>query len=233
MKPRISLYQPLGGAFALVAAALFVVALIVLGQAIGWPGILREPDSVVLPRIEAHRTAMLLGYAAYLLSSLALIPVAFALRDRLVQAGCDATASTAVAFFGGAGAILKTLGIVRWLSVMPLLSKQYAAATSDEVRSAIELSYLTINGYAGAVGELLGVQLVSGIWIAGSAALMIRGGAKWVGSLGLVTGVGFLLTTVRVFDPAFAALQAFANPLGLLWFIVLGIVMLRGRKPLA
>jgi Domain of unknown function (DUF4386) len=222
------LHQPQGALYAFIAAGLFITALIVLGQSIGWPGILRQPPSVVLPTIEAHRMAALAGYAAYLLSSLALIAVAFALRDRLLAAGAPDSAVNALTFFGAAGGILKTLGIVRWLSVMPLLSAEYAAATTPEARTAIELAYLTINGYAGAVGELLGVQLVSGIWMAGISWLLIRHvRARWLGGLGMLSGIGFLIVAGRVFEPSLAALQAAINPLALLWVISLAVVMLR------
>ena len=228
MKSANPLHQPQGALFALIAAGLFITALIVLGYSIGWPGILRQPASVVLPTIEANRMAALLGYSAYLLSSLALIAVAFALRERLLAAGAKESSVNTLTFFGAAGGILKTLGIVRWLSVMPLLSAQYATATTAEARAAVELAYLTINGYAGAVGELLGVQLVSGIWMAGISWLLIRhANSRWIGGLGLLSGIGFLIVAGRVFEPSLAALQAAINPLALLWVISLGVVMWR------
>lgn len=235
MKTAMSLHHPQGAFFALVAAGLFITALVVLGQAIGWPGILRQPASVVLPTIAANRMASLSGYSAYLLSSLAPIAVAFTLRERLLAAGANETTVNTLTFFGAAGGILKTLGIVRWLSVMPLLSAQYATATTAEARAAIELAYLTINGYAGAVGELLGVQLVSGIWMAGISWLLIRHAtgsslSRWIGVLGLAAGAGFLIVAGRVFVPSLASIQVAVNPLALAWVIGLGIAMARSPR---
>jgi hypothetical protein len=234
MQTNTSIQQPFGGIFALAAAALFVTALVVLGQAIGWPGILREPPSVVFPRIDANRMAMLFGYTCYLLSSLALIPVAFALRERFIASGVSPAVADTVTFFGAAGAILKTLGIVRWLSAMPTLASQYVAATTPEARSMLEVSYMTLNGYAGSVGELLGVQLVSGIWMAGVGILLLRQfgaglAAKLVGALGMLAGIGFLIVTARIFFPSIAAVQAFINPIGLGWIVSLGVLMIWKR----
>jgi hypothetical protein len=230
MRTHASIHQPFGGIFALIAATLFVAALIVLGQAIGWPGILREPPSIVFPRIDANRTGMLFGYTCYLLSSLALIPVAFALRERFIAAGVSPVIVDTVTFFGAAGAILKILGIVRWLASMPTLASQYVAATTTETRSMLELSYTALNGYAGSVGELLGVQLVSGIWMLCASILLLRRcGAGWwaklVGTWGVLTGTGLVIATTRIFEPSIAVIQAFTNPAGLIWVVALGILM--------
>ncbi len=231
MNPSVSLHHRFGGGFAIVAALLFVAALVVLGQAIGWPGILREPPSVVFPRIDANKTAMLFGYACYLLSSLAMIPVAFALRERFIAAGANVALVDTITFFGAAGAILKTLGIVRWLSAMPLMASQYVATTSADTRALLETSYIALNGYAGSVGELLGVQLVSGVWMASAGVLMLRTMNRfWTGALGATAGVGFLMVTGRVFEPGLAALQAFINPIALLWVLVLGVEMLKTQR---
>jgi hypothetical protein len=238
MQTNTSIQQPFGGTFALVAAALFITALVVLGQAIGWPGILREPPSVVFPRIDANRMAMLFGYTCYLLSSLALIPVAFALRERFIAAGISHAVADTVTFFGAAGAILKTLGIVRWLSAMPTLASQYVTATTAEARSMLEVTYTALNGYAGSVGELLGVQLLSGIWMASVGILLLRQFstawlAKLTGTLGILAGLGFLIVTARIFVPSVAAIQAFINPIGLAWVVSLGVLMVWRRSQTA
>lgn len=225
------LYHPPGGAFALLQAALFVVALIVLGQAIGWPGILVKPPAYVLTTIEANRTGMLWGYTSYLLSSLMLIPMAFALGERLKAAGASEFWVSTVTFFGAAGGILKLLGIVRWLIAMPALSAQYAAANSVESKQLIEISYLALNSYGGSIGELLGVQLVTGLWMAGISALMLRQfRARWLGGIGLAAGIAFCITAGRVIAPSLAAVQSVAVPVGILWLFAVGGSMMRRRR---
>lgn len=222
------LQHPLGAWFAYSASALFIVALVTLGQAIGWPGILREPPATVFPRIHANHVAMLAGYACYLLSSLALVPVALALREKLLAGGVSTFVVDAVTFFGLAGAIFKALGIVRWLIGMPGLAAQYMESTSQSEREVLEVAYLTLNGYAGSVGELLGVQLTSGVWMLGiSICVLRRFGRRWVSALGILSGLGFIVLTARIFVPKVAALQSFVNPIGLAWVIALGWTMSR------
>lgn len=208
--------------------ALFAVPMVVLGQAIGWPGSLRLPAAEILPLIHAHPGAVQLGYTAYLLVSLALVPLAFALRGWMQAKGQGGWQADALAFLGAAAGILKMLGIVRWLSVMPVLAAQHATADAAG-RALLEASYTALNAYAGAVGELLGVQLTSGLWFLGLGAALLRAGHRWLGAWGLANGILFLAVTLRLAVPEAAALQSVAVPLTLLWLVVLAIAVGRGK----
>jgi hypothetical protein len=99
----------------------------------------------------------------------------------------------ALAFLGAAAGILKTLGIVRWLSAMPALATAHAGADAAG-RATIETAYLALNAYAGSVGELLGVQLLSGLWLLGTAAVLVGIGLRLTGLLGGLAGLLFLAT---------------------------------------
>ena len=50
----------LAGGLSLVQGLLFFVPLVVLGAAIGWPGTLDDPPSLLLPAIAAQATATVL-----------------------------------------------------------------------------------------------------------------------------------------------------------------------------
>jgi Domain of unknown function (DUF4386) len=212
---------------ALLQVGLFMVPLLVLGQAIGWPASLRLPPEEALPLVAANLNAVLIGYWAYLLVSVALIPLAFAVRHWLAADRADYWLDAAT-FMGAAAGVLKTLGIVRWLSAMPTLAAAYVDPLTDPARKAmIEVSYLTLNGYAGAVGELLGVQLMSGLWIAAIAVLLVRRGLTMTGLLGGLAAVLFLATCLRTFWPELGALQAVSAPLGLVWTLFLAFAAWR------
>ncbi len=208
--------------------ALFAVPMVVLGQAIGWPGSLRLPAAEILPLIHAHPGAVQLGYTAYLLVSLALVPLAFALRGWMAAQGQGGWHADALAFLGAAAGILKMLGIVRWLSAMPVLAAQHASADAAG-RAMLEASFIALNAYAGAVGELLGVQLTSGLWLLGLGTILLRTGHRWLGAWGLASGALFLATTLRIALPEAAALQAAAVPVTLLWFAGFAAMVARGR----
>jgi len=215
---------------ALAQTLLFAIPMIVLGRAIGWPASLRLPAEQALPLIAAQADAVLLGYSAYFLVSLALIPLAFALRAWFRTQGLDGWLLDAVAFTGAAAGLFKTLGIVRWLSVMPMLAGEFERAGDPVRREAIALTYRTMNAYAGAVGELLGVQILSGLWLVAVAFLLRRTGHRWLGGLGLLCGALFLATALRLVWPAAGMLQSAAVPLALVWFLALAAALWRDSR---
>lgn len=222
-----------GRSMALWSAAQFVLftgTLAVLSSAIGWPGILREPAAKVLPVIHAQALATSIGYWLYLLASVALIGLALSVRRVLQHMKADAAAVDLLTVLGVASGVLKTLGIVRWLSVMPGLATSYASADTDAaMRPVIELVYTSMNAYAGAVGEVLGVQLFSGLWLLGVSSLLMRGGWRVTGGLGIATGALLLLISLRIFFDGLGALNAVAGPMGLSWYLVLATAAWRQR----
>lgn len=205
---------------------LFLVPIVVLGSAIGWPASLRLPASEALPLIDANRVAVRVGYSAYLAVSVALIPLAFAFRAWLAARGLAGWMSDTLAFAGAAAGVLKTLGIVRWLAAMPLLAEQYAAA-DEGTRQTIATIYTGLNAYAGSVGELLGVQLMGGLWIAGVGAALVAAKMRWIGLSGLAIGVMFVVVGLRIFVPELAALQSVAIPVALVWLLAAAFAIWR------
>ncbi len=224
--------QKIARAAAVLAALqtlLFLVPMAVLGQAIGWPASLRLPATEILPLIAGQANAVLIGYGAYLTVSLALIPLAFAMRAWLATIGVVGWHSDAAAFVGAGAGLFKTLGIVRWLSVMPMLAGEYKAA-DQSARQVIELSYRTINAYAGAVGELLGVQLLSGIWLVAIGFALRQADKNWLGLAGIVLGTMFMATALRAAFQVAALIQSAAVPLTLVWFVGVAVMLWRDRR---
>lgn len=215
---------------ALLQTVLFAVPIIVLGGAIGWPASLRLPAEQALPLIASQANAVLLGYSAYLAVSLALIPLAFALRAWLATRGVTGWWADTVAFVGAGAGLFKTLGIVRWLSVMPVLADEFERASDPAARQVIALTYTTMNSYAGAVGELLGVQILSGLWLAAIGSGLFSIGKVWLGLVGLLSGALFLLTSLRLVWPEAGAIQSVAAPLALVWFMALAVSLWRESR---
>lgn len=211
--------------------AFFVVTLVVLATAIGWPEVLRLPPAEVFERIRAAAGATTLGYFSYLISSLLMVPLAFALRDSFHRAGLRGWWLDALSFTGAVAGVLKTLGIVRWLLAMPALAQQHAqAGSASPQRVAIEATYLGVNGYAGSVGELLGVALYSGLWFAGVSAVLLFGlRQRFVGGFGLLVAGLTLALALRPFFPEIGALESIGGPLWLLWLLSLAVALWRGQ----
>src|SRR3954452_14401749 len=141
---------------------LFLVPLIVLGWAIGWPASLRLLAGEVLQLIARNATAVQIGSWGYLLTAIATVPLALAFR-RLAQAqGVRRGLLNTMAAVSVSAAVIKTLGIVRWLITMPNLALLHAGTTDSIIRVAVEVSN-ALNVHAGGVGEWLGAQLFCGI----------------------------------------------------------------------
>lgn len=225
-KTAVRTKVPLIG-LALLQTGLFLVPLIVLGQAIGWPGSLKLPAAEVLPLIAREATAVQIGYWAYLLTSLAFVPLAVALRSYAHANGVRGVMVDTTVVLGAAAGILKTLGIVRWLVAMPALADLYGATVDPVTKIAVEVTYVALNGYAGAVGELLGVQLTSGIWLVLTGIILTKIGMRWIGIAAVVIGALFVATCARTLIPQMAVLQSVAVPLALLWFPALAVAIWR------
>lgn len=212
---------------------LLTATIIVLGAAINWPASLDEPASVILPAISEQSDAVLLGYSAYLLYSILFLPLALLLYYALSEPGARSPLLTIAAGFGVVSALARALGIARWLVLMPFLAETYLDPdASDATRQSVSLIYDAFNEYAGSVGEILGVQLFGGLFVALISLALIRSARlpSWIGYAGLLVALlliaGFagilgldlgLLLTVSV-----AALQ--------FWMLGLAIVLLLSSR---
>jgi Domain of unknown function (DUF4386) len=219
-------YRPLVF-FTLLQFGLFLVPLIVLGQAIGWPGSLRLPANEILPLIANNAVAVQIGYWAYMITALAMIPLAVALRAFAHSQSVRGIMVDTAALLCVAAGLFKMLGIVRWLVAMPGLAELYGTTSDAVTKTAVEVSYRALNGYAGTVGELLGVQLTSGVWLVLTGLILLQCRMRWTGLSGLVIGVLFVATCLRTLIPETAILQAVVPPLALFWFPALALAVWR------
>jgi hypothetical protein len=127
-------------------------------------------------------------------------------------------------------AAFKALGISRWLIAMPALAEMHAEAGSDAVRlAAIEVGFVMLNEYAGAaLGEMLGVGLLTGLWLAALAVAFRHLSLILTVLLGLAGALSLLLplNEFLMFAPT-SALQGGARTLAMLGQIYLAVLILR------
>jgi hypothetical protein len=211
----------------LAQVVLFLVPLIVLGGAIGWPASLRLAASEALPLIHRNAVAVQVGYLGYLLTAVAMVPLALAFRRHAQARGIAGLLVETMAALGIAAAVLKTLGIVRWLIAMPALAALHDGTSDPAIRMMVEVNYLALNGYAGSVGELLGVQLVSGLWLILLGITLRRTGLRFHGVAATALGLGFAALAARTLLPAVNALGAVLPPIALAWYLLLALSLWR------
>lgn len=219
------------GYLAIFHALLFFVPLGVLGAAIGWPANLDLPASHNLPLMLTQAASIKLGYSVYLLYSLLFFPVML-LISRAISGQDELPLLLKLAVgFALLSTLARCLGIVRWLTVMPVLASQYQAA-DPAGQSHISTVYTAFNAYAGGVGEILGVFLLAATSVAFLAAALWAkvGMPRWLAAMAWATALGLFFLALELFGLNLSAFIAPFSILYMVWMVCLGIYLIRRAK---
>jgi hypothetical protein len=218
------------GWLAIVHSLMFLIPLTVLGAAIGWPANLDMPASHNLPLVLSESFNVKLGYSVYLLYSILFWPTVL-LVSRAISGRDGASVLLQLATgFALVSTLARSLGIIRWLSVMPVLATQYSSADAS-LQASISVVYEAFNAYAGRIGEVLGVFLFSAIslWLL-SVALWRAAYPKWLSVLGMLTASGLSLLSLELFGLDMGTWIAPFSVLYMVWMVCLGVVLIRRAK---
>lgn len=222
------------GVLILFESFLIFAPLTILGGAIDWPASLDFAPSKVLPLIVEQRDAVRLGYGIYLGYSLLFAPVGVAIAWLAVR-GTSGERSVLLSFaiaLAVASALARAIGIIRWLAGSLSLGDAWLAAEDPSVRAALEAAQLATNGWGGAVGELLGVALVAGLWLGVVAVLILRHGAlpRWLGWSGLAVALLVAMPAAELVGVSPVSVSVSSSVLHL-WFLAVGVVaLLQARR---
>jgi Domain of unknown function (DUF4386) len=226
--PQKYLYMIAG--WLLIAESLLIfVPLSVLGSAINWPKSLSDPADKILPLLVEHASAVRFGYLVYLVYSILFWAIASLTIWVLSNSDEPDSIWLRVANgFGIASAVARCLGIIRWLVAMPALATLYTdPSISAGTRESIAVVYRALNEYAGSVGEVLGVSLFAGLWLAivSLRILHTRILPRWLGFLGLVSATLLGVQLARLFGVDLGAFISISVSVLQLWFLAMGIVL--------
>ena len=214
----------------LIAEALLSFApLVVLGPAIGWPASLGSPAAQQLAAIGAAPAAVATGYAIYLVYSLLIAPVMIVLASRTFGSLAHPLAAT-VAAFAALSALARAIGILRWLTVMPVLATAHATADLA-TRTQIELVFTAITRYGGGIGEVLGVSLLMAASVATLCAGALRQHAlpTWLAALGLIAAAALAGMALPTLGLHLGVPTAAAVSLLSVWMLAAGVHALTRR----
>jgi hypothetical protein len=218
------------GALLILDALLSLAPVAILGAAIGWPASLDKPAAEQLAAIAAAPGGVALGYGVYLLYSVLVAPVMIGLAARCFG-GLGSPLAATVAAFGALSALARSIGILRWLTVMPVLAAAHAAGDAA-TRAQVALVFDAVHAYGGGIGELLGVSL----FMALSVGLLSIGGRiagalpLWLAVLGTVAAAMLAALAAPAFGaPEFMPVAAAVSMLSV-WMLAAGIWLLRGSR---
>lgn len=210
------------GLLLIIEGLLILVPTIVLGLAINWPQILGEPASVVLPLINQNSTATFLGYFGYLIYSILFFPaIALVSMYVLKEEKITATLNLAI-IFSALSTLARSIGIIRWLTIMPWLANMYQqSSASNEV---INIVYQAINQYGGSIGEDLGVSIFASLSVGLLSFYVIKHQVlpKSIAWLGLISAFAILIPALGIFGIDVGIFNIISVSAIQLWFMVLG-----------
>jgi Domain of unknown function (DUF4386) len=225
--PQKSLYTIAG--WLLIAESLLIfVPLTVLGSAINWPKSLSDPADKILPLLVENASAVRFGYLVYLIYSILFWVIASLTIRVLSDDEPDSIWLRVANGFGIASTVARCLGIIRWLVAIPALATLYTDPTiSTGTRESIAVVYRALNDYAGSVGEVLGVSLFAGLWLAivSVRILQTRILPRWLGFLGLLSATLLAVQLAKLFGADLGAFISVSVSFLQVWFLAMGIVL--------
>lgn len=217
------------GGFFIAEALLSFAPVVVLGAAIGWPASLDAPAAQQLSAVAAAPDGVRLGYVLYLIYSIAIAPLLIVLAARTWGSLAHPAAATVVAF-AVLSVLARAVGILRWLTVMPVLAQAHAAADPG-ARAGIELVFDAVTTWGGGIGEILGVSL----FMAAAMAVLVVGGWRhraWprpLSVLGGLAALALMLLSLPVAGGPELMPVALAVCLLSAWMLAVGVVLMWRR----
>jgi hypothetical protein len=215
----------LGGA-ALVAGSMgFVAVFSYLASTFGYPDVLDEPASEVLPALAAGGSSLRAAWLLYAAIPLTLLVGGLASMPLLERGG-----GRTLARFGGGVAVIASvsmmLGLLRWPSIQWALAERWIGSSAGQ-REVYATIFDGANVYLGnMIGEYLGETMLGGWFIAMGIAL--RGVQRsWVGNASIVMGIVVVVSAQRQLTHLVDPMADLDNVLLPVWLVVLGIVLWR------
>ncbi|MCF4968446.1 DUF4386 domain-containing protein [Nostoc sp. CMAA1605] len=224
------------GIFFIFLVVLLNIPYILLIQNFEYDDILREPVDYVLQKFQAGGAGLILTWFIFGLAALLFIPASTLLHQIIAQE--DTPYLKTATFMGALSGILQSIGLMRWVFVVPILANLYNNPTDGKTtRETISVIYQVVHQYGGVViGEYLGQTLLI-FWTLGVGMAMLHSPLfkSWVAYFELmivpllVLGQSELLATVIPSMPVWEF-----TPVGFIlweiWILMIGISLLRTPK---
>jgi len=214
------------GGIALIGGALaFLGVFSYLAVAFNYPEVLDGPAATVLPSLLATGTTGRVVWTIYAFLPLIWIPAGVGAFEAY---GSERRGTMRTAMlFALLASMAMMLGLMRWPSIHWHLAQAYALAAPPE-QAVIAATFDGLNTYLGNfIGEFLGELAVSLFFLLTSLCwLRVLPRRRWMGWLGVATGVAGLVGMFRNVTTLVAPVAALNNYLLPLFMIILGGALL-------
>jgi hypothetical protein len=211
----------IGGAAALLAAGTFGYGIALFATSLAD---YTDPDATPAESVDFlvdHQGQLLAWYIGiFIVFGAALVPLALALRERLVDRA-PVLANTATVFAAIWAALMYATGMISNIGIEAVAD--LADTDPDRAVSVWSAIDTVTNGLGG------GNELVGGIWIllVSIAGLLTARLPRWLNVVGIATAVAGLATIA----PDFEAIEMVFGLGSIVWFIGVGVTLLRdGRR---
>jgi hypothetical protein len=210
----------IGGAAALLAAGTFGYGIAMFATSLAG---YTDPDATPAESVDflvGHQGQLLAWYIGiFIVFGAALVPMALALRQRLIDA-TPILANSAAVFAGIWAALMYATGMISNIGIEAVAD--LAETDPDQAASVWSSIDIVTNGLGG------GNELVGGIWIGlvSAAGFVTARLPRWLNLVGAVTAIAGFVTVV----PAFEAVEMVFGLGSIVWFIGVGVVLLTHQE---
>ncbi|UCH61149.1 MAG: DUF4386 domain-containing protein [Anaerolineales bacterium] len=227
-------FRKLTGFFFIIGAILVYIPYTLLVMNFDYPDILRLPTAEILTRFQAGGNSLIYTWLAIAWVGLPLLLGAIMLK-RILERENSPFLETATTL-GVIGFIVQVIGLLRWVFVVPVLTRLFTDPTTDAVtKTSVSAVFVAVHQYGGVVlGEHLG-QFFTIIWMSLISGIIYRSKmfSKWVAWLGWFASAVYLLAQTELLATAIPSFPVidwagfYGSLLWLLWMLVLGVYLVK------
>ena len=229
--------RKLTGFFFIIGAILVNIPYTLLIMNFDYPDILRQPTEEILTKFQAGGNSLIYTWLAFAWVGLPMLFGAILLK-RILEKENSPFLETATTI-GVIGFIVQVVGLLRWVFVIPVLTRLFTDPTTDSVtKAAIPAVFIAVHQYGGVIlGEHLGQFLII-IWMSIISGIIFNSKifSKWVAWLGWFASAIYLLAQTELFATAIPNFPVIdwaglvGSLLWILWMIVLGVYLVKYKE---
>ncbi|MBD2452126.1 DUF4386 domain-containing protein [Nostoc sp. FACHB-152] len=221
------------GIIFILLVLLLNVPYILLIQNFEYDDILRESVDYVLQKFQTGGAGLILTWFTFGFAALLFVPASILLHQIMERE--DTPYLKTATCMGVLSGILQSVGLMRWVFVVPILANLYTSSTaSSATQEAVSVVYQVVHQYGGVViGEYLGQTLLV-FWTLGVGVAMLHSSLfkSWIAYFGLMTVPLLILGHSELFATAMPSLPVLElTPIGFIlwevWIFMIGISLLR------